>query len=235
MDRAFWIALARFWPRWKNSLVIVKPETVISWHRKGFRLYWRSISKRGPCRPPISPEVRDLIRRLARENPWRARKIQAELEKLGFNVSLATVSRYLPKRTPCDDQHQRWMTFLLNHRDLIAAMDFVVVPTVRFKLLYIWFAVEHGRRELLHFNVTAHPTDQRQLLLPVDAVSRELVSTPNSLFYRESAGNFRNFRGTPAVWRRLSAEFNWALVTRRTKSPTEGAGNFFDVAGNFAP
>ena len=146
MDRAFWIVLARLWPRWKNSLVIVKPETVVGWHRKGFRLYWRSISKRVPGRPPISPELRDLIRRLARENPWRARKIQAELEKLGFNVSLATVSRYLPKRTQCDDQHQRWMTFLRNHRDLIAAMDFVVIPTVRFKLLSLWFTVEHGRR-----------------------------------------------------------------------------------------
>lgn len=187
IDRTFWVALARFWPRWKYSLIIVKPETVVSWHRKGFRLYWRSISKRGPGRPPISLELRDLIRRLARENPWRARRIQAELEKLGFNVSLATVSRYLPKRTPGDDQHQRWMTFLRNHRDLIAAMGFVVVPTVRFKLLYGWFAVEHGRRELLHFNVTEHFTaawvgQQLREAFPGDSRTRFLIHDNDSIF-----------------------------------------------------
>jgi hypothetical protein len=97
LDRAFWVALFRFWPRWKDTLVIVKPDTVVRWHRKGFRLYWRWISKRGPGRPPISEELQTLIRRMASENNWRARKIQAELKKLGFIVGLATVSRYLPK------------------------------------------------------------------------------------------------------------------------------------------
>ena len=187
IDRAFWVALARLWPCWKSSLVIVKPETVVAWHRKGFRLYWRSISKRGPGRSPISTELRDLIRRLARENSWRARRIQAELEKLGFNVSLATVSRYLPKRLPRGDQHQRWMTFLQNHRDIIAAMDFVVVPTVRFKLLYIWFAVDHGRREFLHFNVTEHPTaawvgQQLREAFPGDSRTRFLIHDNDSIF-----------------------------------------------------
>ena len=90
LDRAFWVALSRTWPRWRDVLCIVRPETVVRWHRKGFRLYWRSISRRGPGRPPISPELRALIRRLALENDWRARKIHAELEKLGFRVSLAT-------------------------------------------------------------------------------------------------------------------------------------------------
>ena len=111
---------------------------MIRWHHKGFRLYWQWISKPGPGRPPISEEVQALIRRLASENGWRVRKIQAELEKLGFTVSLATVSRYLPKRRPDDGQRQRWMTFLRNHKDVIAGMDFFVVPTVRFPLLYVW-------------------------------------------------------------------------------------------------
>ena len=97
LDRSFWVALSRIWPRWKACLVIVQPETVVRWHRRGFRLYWRSISKRGPGRPPISSELQALIRRFASENGWRARKIQAELEKLGFSVSLVTVSRYLPR------------------------------------------------------------------------------------------------------------------------------------------
>ena len=91
LDRAFWVALSRIWPQWKAALVIVKPETVVRWHRRGFDLYWRSMSKQGPGRPPISAELQGLIRRLASENGWRARKIQAELEKLGFSVSLATV------------------------------------------------------------------------------------------------------------------------------------------------
>ena len=81
LDRTFWVALSRIWPRWKKVLCIVQPETVVRWCRKGFALYWRSISKPGPGRPPISPELQELIRRLATENPWRARRIQAELEK----------------------------------------------------------------------------------------------------------------------------------------------------------
>ena len=88
-------------------------------------------------RPPISEEVRRLITRMATENCWRARKIQAELSKLGIDVSLATISRYLPKPKPDPDSYQRWITFLRNHRDLIAAMDFFVVPTIRFHLLYV--------------------------------------------------------------------------------------------------
>ncbi len=141
VDRTFWVFLSRIWSGWKENLVIVQPDTVVRWHRKGFRLYWRSISKRGPGRPPISPEIQALIRRFANENSWRARKVQAELEKLGFRISLAAVSRYLPKRTPGFDQHQRWKTFLRNHSHGIAAMDFIVVPTVRFRLLYAWFVI----------------------------------------------------------------------------------------------
>ena len=157
LDRAFWVALSRLWPRWKNHLVVVRPETVVRWHRQGFRRYWRSISTPGPGRPPLSKK-RKLIVRMATENRWRARKIQAELTKLGIRVSLATVSRYLPKTQPDPKQQQRWMTFLRNHKDVIAGMDFFVVPTVRFRLLYVWFVIDHGRRRILHFNVTTHPT-----------------------------------------------------------------------------
>ena len=102
--------------------------------------------------------MQGLICRLAAENGWRARKIQAELLKLGLTVSLATVSRYLPRREPDYGQRQRWATFLRNHKDVIAGMDCFVVPTVRFRLLYVWFVIDHGRRRILHFNLTAHPT-----------------------------------------------------------------------------
>ncbi len=98
-----------------------------------------------------------MIVRMAAENGWRARKIQAELSKLGICLGLTTISRYLPKIGPGKDPQQRWMTFLRNHRHLITGMDFFVVPTVHFKLLYVGFVLDHGRRRVLHFNVTSHP------------------------------------------------------------------------------
>ena len=97
---------------------------------------------------------------MSSENDWRARKIQAELEKLGFTVGLATVSRYLPKRAPDRGKQQRWITFVHNHKDAIAAMDFFVVPTMGFRLLNVWFVIDHGQRRIIHFNVTMNPTAQ---------------------------------------------------------------------------
>ncbi len=187
IDRAFWVALFRFWPRWKEVLVIVQPDTVVRWHRKGFRLYWRSISKHGPGRPPISEELQALIRRLAGENGWGARKIHAELEKLGFTVSLATVLRYLPKRPPDRGKQQRWMAFLRNHKDGITAMDFFVVPTVRFRLLYVWFIIDHGRRRIIHFDVTTNPTalwviQQLREAFPYDSAPKYLIYDNDSIF-----------------------------------------------------
>ena len=185
LDRAFWVALFRFWPRWKDTLVIVKPDTVVRWHRKGFRLYWRSISKRGPGRPPISEELKALIRRLASENNWRARKIHAEIKKLGFTVGLATVSRYLPKRTPDPGKQQRWMTFLRNHQHGITAMDFFVVPTVGFRFLYVWFIIDHSRRRIIHINVTRNPTAQWVIQQLREAFPEE--SAPRYLIYDNDA------------------------------------------------
>jgi len=157
-DRGFWALLSRAWSGWKDVLVIVQPDTVTRWHRTGFWLYSRVISRPGPGRPPIPTEVRMLIRRFANENGWRARKVQAELEKLGVFVRISTVARYLPKRDPDRNQRQRWSTFLRNHRHDIAAMDFLAVPTAGFWLLYAWFVIGHGQREVPHFGVTDHPT-----------------------------------------------------------------------------
>jgi putative transposase len=197
IDRAFWVALFRFWPPWRDALVIVKPDTVIRWHRKGFRLYWRSISKRGPGRPSISHELQTLIRRLADDNGWRARKIHAELEKLGFSVGLATVARYLPKRAPDHGKQQRWMTFLRNHKDAIAAMDFFVVPTVRFRLLYVWFVIDHERRRIIHFNVTTSPTagwvmQQLREAFPDDSAPRFLILDNDSIFSAKVTESIRS-------------------------------------------
>ena len=129
IDRLFWTALRSFWSRWAEVLLIVKPGTVVGWHRAGFRLYWRWRSH-GPAggRAKITPESRDLIRRMARENPsWGAPKIHGELLKLGFMVSERSVSRYLHAVQRRGDPGKRWLAFLRNHREAIVALDFFTV------------------------------------------------------------------------------------------------------------
>jgi hypothetical protein len=201
-DRGFWVLLSQMWSGWKEALVVVQPDTVVRWHRKGFRLYWRSISKRGPGRPPIPAEAQALIRRFADENGWRARKVRAELAKLGISVGLATVSRYLPKRKPDHDQRQRWKTFLRNHRNGIVAMDFLVVPTVRFRLLYAWFVIGHGRREIIHFGVTEHPTSpwvvqHLREAFPNDTAPRFLIYDNDSIFSERVTDTIENIGIAP--------------------------------------
>ena len=160
LDRFFWTSLRSMWPRWSDVLVIVRPETVIAWHRKGFRLYWRWRSRPRGGRPKVGEEIRTLIRRIAAENSdWGAPKIHGELLKLGFEVAERTVARYLRRLRPrCGDPAKRWLSFLANHREAIVAMDFFTVPTLTFRLLYCFFVIGHGRRKVLHVNVTAHPT-----------------------------------------------------------------------------
>lgn len=159
LDRFFWTTLCRSWSRWKDVLAIVMPDTVTGWHRAGFRLYWRWRSRPLGGRPKITEKIRVLIRRLAEANPdWGAPKIHGELLKLGLVVSERTVARYLRRLQRRGDPGQRWLSFLQNHREVIVAMDFFTVPTVTFKLLYCLFVIEPGRRKILHFNVTRHPT-----------------------------------------------------------------------------
>jgi hypothetical protein len=154
-DRAFWVALRRLWPGWVNALVIVKPDTVVSWHRAGLRLFCRLRSRpRRLGRPNVSPEIRQLIRRMKSDNPsWGAPRIHGELLQLGFDVSEPTVSRYLQRlrRQPDKDKVQRWLAFLQNHREVMAAFDFFTVPTLSFRVLYCFFVIEHHRRRILHF------------------------------------------------------------------------------------
>ena len=139
--------LRRFWPRWKNVLVFVKPEAVIAWHRAGFRLFWRWRSRTRGRRAKITDEIRVIIRRLAKENrDWGAPRIHGELQKLGFVVSERSVGRYLRILCRRGDPGQKWLSFLQNHREVIAAMDFFTVPTVSFGVLYCFFVIEHARR-----------------------------------------------------------------------------------------
>ena len=157
-DRVFWVILSCLWPGWRHALVIVRPETVIGWHRKGFRLFWTWKSRRGkPGRPPVSREIRYLVRRMSLENTrWGAPRIHGELLKLGFSISQAAVSKYIV-RYPSPPS-QSWRTFLANHADCLASIDFFVVPTATFHLLFGFIVLHHERRQIVHFAVTANPT-----------------------------------------------------------------------------
>jgi len=127
-DRRFWILLARLWPGWRSALLIVAPATVVRWHRQGFRFYWRWKSRGRPGRPQIDADVRQLIRRLSRENPlWGAPRIQAELCLLGHDLAESTVAKYMVRRRD-QSPSQTWKTVLHNHVGTLAAIDFCVVP-----------------------------------------------------------------------------------------------------------
>jgi len=155
----FWMMLRQFWSSWKSVLIVVKPDTVVAWHRAGFRWYWRWKSRRRRGRRRITPEIRELIVRLAEENTgWGAPKIHGELLKLGFDISERTVARYLRPIHRRGDPKRTWLTFLNNHREVIVALDFFTVPAITFQLLYCFFVIDHQRRKILHCNVTAHPT-----------------------------------------------------------------------------
>jgi putative transposase len=182
--------LAR-WFDWRQALAVVEPQTLIRWHRQGFRLFWGWKSTLG--RPPIPPDLQVLIRRMASENPtWGEERIANELWlKLGWRVSPRTVRKYLPKhlgrgrgkRAPS----QRWRTFVRNHAQAIVACDFCIVVTATFRLLYAFVVIEHASRRLLHVNVTAHPTaacTQQQLreTMPSDHRYRFLIHDRDALF-----------------------------------------------------
>jgi hypothetical protein len=149
--------LSRFFA-WRDALAVVRPQTLLRWHREGWKLFWRLKSR--PGRPPIPSRLQALIRQMARENPsWGEERIANELRlKLAIQVSPRTVRKYLPpvpKGRPREDL--RWSTFLRTHAQGIIACDFLVAVTATFRLVYVFVVIEHGSRRLLHVNVTAHP------------------------------------------------------------------------------
>jgi len=158
VDRLFWTWLCRLWPGWRHAVVIVKPDTVIRWHRRGCRLYWRWKSRpRRPGRPRIPRAVDALIRQMCHANPtWGAPRIHGELLKLGIEIAETTVGHYLVRRRP--PPSQTWRTFLANHVSQLVSVDFFVVPTLTFRLLFVFIVLAHDRRQILHVNVTGHPT-----------------------------------------------------------------------------
>src|SRR5215470_3231745 len=157
-DRLFWSWLSRSWSGWRAPLLIVKPETVIGWHRKGFRLFWTKLSRRNiGGRPSADSQIKALIKQMTQANPlWGAPRIHGELLKLGIDISGRSVSRLMPKgRKP---PSQTWRTFLDNHFRESVSIDFLTVPTATFRVLYVFIVLAHDRRRVLHFDVTEHPT-----------------------------------------------------------------------------
>jgi len=152
LDRIIFCFASRIWNDWKSAIVIVKPSTIISWHRKGFKLYWKWKSrKRG--RPNIDWELIKSIRKLQKENQlWSPQRIQGELTKLGYDVSENTIAKYMSKNKPDLPKRQNWLTFLRNHAKYIVGIDFLVVHNVYFRAIYVFVAISHERRKVIHFS-----------------------------------------------------------------------------------
>ena len=156
-DRALLVLMTKLWPNLVGMARLVQPETILRWHRTGFRVFWRWKSRNRAGRPKIDRGLRDLIRRISTENPlWGASRIHGELLMLGFEVAQSTVSKYMVRRRK--PPSQSWKTFLRNHGEAISAIDMCVVPTVTFELLFAFLVLGHGRRHLLWFEVARHPT-----------------------------------------------------------------------------
>jgi hypothetical protein len=185
-DRALFIWLYRHCPRILNAITIVKPETIVRWHRMGFAGYWRWKSRPRGGRPRIGKEVRDLIRRMSFENPlWGAPRIHGELLKLGIEVAQSTVSIYMVPRR--DRPLQTWKTFLRNHMEGIASIDLFVVPTIAFEQLFAFVVLGDGRRHLLWLAVTRNPTAEwlaRQITeaFPWDRAPKYLIRDNDQAF-----------------------------------------------------
>jgi putative transposase len=214
LDKLFWVVIRRFWSGWQQSLIAVTPETVVRWHRNGFRLYWKLISKvkRPIGRRQTSKEVRKWIFRMAAENPtWGAPRIHGELLMLRFDVSERTISRWM-KRAPRDPEPaRRWLIFLRNHREAIAAMDFFTVPTITFSMLFCFFVISHDRRRILHFNVTKHPTSlwivqQLREAFPFGSAPRFIIFDRNAKYGLEVPAAVRSLSASPI---RTSFESPW--------------------------
>jgi len=189
-DRRFWIGMSQFWSRWRSALWIVKPATVLDWHSRGFRWYWTWKVQHGePGRPRVPKETRDLIRTFSRDNVgWGAPRIHSELLKLGIKISESSISKYMVRHPK--PPSQTWRTFLKNHSKQLVSIDFFTVPTALFQVLFVFIVIQHDRRRLVHFNVTAHPTAEwtaRQILeaFPFETAPKYLLRDRDGIYGSE--------------------------------------------------
>jgi transposase InsO family protein len=186
-DRLFWILFSKYVDGWRTMLHALHPDTVVRWHREGFKHYWTWKSRRQRVgRPPVDKEIRKLIRQMQSANiGWGAPRIHGELLKLGIDISQAAVSKYMVRQQK--PPSQTWRTFLENHADCIAGIDFFTVPTATFRILYVFIVLCHDRRHIVHFNVTAHPTARwtaQQLVeaFPFESAPRYLLRDRDAIY-----------------------------------------------------
>lgn len=227
-DKAFWVLAHKFWSEWKQVLIVVTPETVVRWHRAGFRLYWKLISKaRRPIGRRQTPkEIRELIFRMVAENPtWGAPRIHGELLMLGFDISERTISRWMRRAPRNPEPAKRWLAFLSNHREAIAAMDFFTASTLSFGVLYCFFVIGHHRRRILHCNVTRNPSSawiiqQLREAFPYGSCPRFLLFDRDAKYGMEVPTAVRSMGMTPlrtsfqSPWQNGLAE-RWVESCRR--------------------
>jgi transposase InsO family protein len=186
MDRLFWILLAKGWQDWRSALIVVRPDTVIRWHRQWLRRHWTRRSQRRPGRPTTNSTIRALVSTMTAANPlWGAPRIHGELVKLGVTVSERTVSRLL--RRPRHPPSQTWRTFLTNHVATLVSMDFFTVPTLTGRVLFVLVLLSHERRRIIHVNITEHPTavwTAQQMIeaFPEDTAPRWLLRDRDAIY-----------------------------------------------------
>ena len=215
-DRLFFVQPYRWFPSILEAMTIIQPETLVRWHRAGFRCYWRWKSRSHGGRPQIDADLRRLIRRMSIDNPlWGAPRIHGELLKLGFEVAQSSVAKYMSKR--CGAPSQGWRTFLCNHAPDIAAMDLFVAPTIGFGLLYGFVIIRLARRHLVWINVTTNPTTEwiaRQITeaFPWDEAPQYLIRDHDRVYgaaltHRLRAMGIRDQPITPGLpWQNAFAE-----------------------------
>jgi hypothetical protein len=229
--------LRRFWPRWQRALILVQPETVVGWHRAGFKLYWTWLSRhrRRAGRKCVNKELRELIFHMIAENrTWGAPRIHGELKMLGFDISERTVLRWMRKAPRNSEPAKRWAVFLNNHREAIAAMDFFTVPTMAFSVLYCFFVIAHDRRRILHFNVTRHPTSawvaqQLREAFPYDSAPKYLIFDRGANFNHQVIDTVKSFGIQPkrtsfrSPWQNGVAERLGGCLSPRSARPRDRA------------
>jgi len=188
-DRKLWIFLSNQWEKWRSPLLLFKPDTVVSWHRKLFRGYWRRLSMRNSQgRPTIHPKIIALIKNISLANPtWGAPRIHGELLKLGIQICQSTVAKYMPPPSKRRPSGQSWKTFLKNHLKSVCSIDFLTVHTATFRILFLFVVFSHDRRRVLHFNSTYSPTSawtaqQIRNAFPEDTAPKYLLRDRDSIF-----------------------------------------------------
>ena len=195
-DRALWAVLCHILPNWPRHLTIVQPDTVVGWHRSGWRLYWRWRSHSVRGRPKVSTEVRALIRKMSSENRlWGAPRIHGELLKLGYHVCETMIAKYMVRRP--GPSAQTWRTFIQNHMSEIGAIDFFTVHTATFKTLYVFVILSLERRQVIHFNVTTYPKAEWTSLqltqaFPFDTAPRYLIRDRDGIYGQKVVDTIKN-------------------------------------------